>query len=116
LSEAHDAAVAGREILHKPIADLSDALSEQERVLYQGLKNGLFLKDTVQLFQLRIAFADIVAEALALELDASGGAAYLSTVGRGFARRWHEAAFIPVITPTIVQLKEALASRRKSAA
>jgi hypothetical protein len=85
-------------------------------VLYQGLKNELFLKDAALLFQLRIALADIVAEALALELQATGGTAYLSKAGRGFARRWREAAFIPVITPTLVQLKAALSGRRKSAA
>jgi alkylation response protein AidB-like acyl-CoA dehydrogenase len=116
LSEARNAAGAERQILHKPIADLSDALSEQERALYQGLKSGLFLKDPAPLFRLRIAFADIVAEALALELHATGGAAYLSKTGRGFARRWREAAFIPLITPTLVQLKAALAGRRRSAA
>ncbi len=43
---------------------------------------------------------------------ASGGRAYLSGPGRDFARRWREAAFIPVITPSIVQLKTALARHR----
>ena len=54
-----------------------------------------------------------MAETLALELDTSGGAAYLSKEGRGFARRWREAAFIPIITPTVVQLKVALAGSEK---
>jgi len=118
LSEARNAsgAGAGRQILQKPIEDLSEALSEQERVLYQGLKNGVFLKDAVLLFQLRIELADIVAKALALELHATGGTAYLSKAGRGFARRWREGAFVPLITPTLVQLKAVLAGRRKSAA
>jgi hypothetical protein len=114
LSEARNAAGAGRQILEKPLANLSDVLKQQEWELCQGLTNGRFLKDPAQLFALRIDFADTVAEALALELHATGGAAYLSKTGRGFARRWREAAFIPLITPTLVQLKTALAGRERN--
>ena len=109
LSEARKAAGTGRQILQKPIDNLSDVLKQQEWELCQGLTNGRFLRDPAQLFALRIDFADSVAEALALELQATGGAAYLSMTGQGFARRWREAAFIPLITPTLVQLKTALA-------
>ncbi len=65
------------------------------------------------LFEIRIALAEVVAEAVALELQALGGKAYLAGPGRGFARRSREAAFIPVITPSLVQLKTALAKRRE---
>jgi alkylation response protein AidB-like acyl-CoA dehydrogenase len=109
LSEARNAAGTGRQILQKPIANLSDVLKQQEWELCQGLANGRFLRDPAQLFALRIDFADTVAEALALELHATGGAAYLSKSGKGFSRRWREAAFIPLITPTVVKLQTALA-------
>ena len=39
------------------------------------------------------------------ELSASGGRAYLSQPGEGFQRRLRESAFIPVVTPSLVQLK-----------
>ena len=32
--------------------------------------------------------------------------------GDGFARRWREAAFLPIVTPSLVQLKTELAKRR----
>jgi len=35
-----------------------------------------------------------------------------SDITAGFGRRWRDAAFIPVITPSLVQLKAALAARR----
>ena len=69
-----------------------------------------------QLFEIRIALAETAAQAVALELQASGGRAYLTPQGDGFARRWREAAFVPVITPSLVQLKAALAAQLKQAA
>ena len=54
-------------------------------------------------------------EALTLELHAKGGHAYLEQEQDGFARRWREAAFIPVITPSITQLQAALARHAASA-
>jgi len=43
-----------------------------------------------------------------LELQASGGKAYLSEHGAGFARRWRESAFVPIVTPSLVQLRTEL--------
>ena len=36
----------------------------------------------------------------------------LPEAGDGFARRWREAAFLPIVTPSLVQLKTELAKRR----
>ena len=44
-------------------------------------------------------------EAVDLELLASGGRAYSRNGGLGFARRWREAAFIPIVTPSLTQLE-----------
>jgi alkylation response protein AidB-like acyl-CoA dehydrogenase len=109
LQEARSAAGTGRNIINQPIADLSSALDQQERALFEGLRQNIFHANAAALFRIRIALADIVAEAVGLELQASGGRAYLNTSGAAFARRWREAAFIPVITPSLVQLKTALA-------
>ena len=43
-----------------------------------------------------------------LELQASGGKAYLTANGSGFARRWRESAFVPIVTPSLVQLRTEL--------
>jgi alkylation response protein AidB-like acyl-CoA dehydrogenase len=114
LAEARRVA-ARRPILHQPIADLSQALSAQEDALCLGLKRGSFQGDAAPLFRIRIELAEVVAKAMALELHAAGGAAYLTQAGRGFARRWREAAFIPVITPSLIQLKTALATAQSAA-
>ncbi|WP_127090093.1 acyl-CoA dehydrogenase family protein [Aquabacter cavernae] len=116
LAEATDCAGPGRGVLAAPCTTLAAALSDQEEALTKGLRAGTFLSDPAALFRIRIALADIVAEAVGLELQASGGRAYLSGPGAGFARRWREAAFIPVITPSLVQLKSALAAQRRGAA
>jgi hypothetical protein len=44
-----------------------------------------------------------------LELQSLGGKAYVCSTQRGFARRWREAAFIPILTPSVTQLQAALA-------
>lgn len=116
LAEATAALGAGRGALAAPIAELSAALSEQERSLHAGLRSDLFRMKPGALFQIRIALADIVAQAVGLELQGAGGRAYLAAPGAEFGRRWREAAFIPIVTPTLVQLKAALAAQRSAAA
>lgn len=116
LQEAGSAVGAGRHVLRYPIAELTSSLSEQERALFDGLINGRFLADAAQLFRIRIALAEIAEAAVGLELQASGGRAYLTGAGNGFVRRWREAAFIPVVTPSLVQLKTALAVKASAPA
>ena len=116
LREACGSLGAGRHTLAEPIANLTTALAEQERNLHEGLRSGIFQGKPVLLFNIRIALADTVAEAVRLELQGTGGRAYLTAPGAGFGRRWREAAFIPVVTPSLVQLKSALAADRSSAA
>ena len=77
-----------------------------------GLRAGTYVGAAARLFELRIALAEIAQEAVTLELQASGGRAYLAKPGESFARRWREAAFVPIITPSLVQLKAALATQR----
>ena len=68
------------------------------------------------LFSLRIRLADIAAAAVQLELSASGGRAYLSVPGKGIQRRLREVAFIPLVTPSLVQLKTALVAQSQRTA
>jgi alkylation response protein AidB-like acyl-CoA dehydrogenase len=116
ISEAHKACGAGRSILAEPLAGLNQRLDKAETKLFEGVRSGIFKANAAPLFELRIALAEIVSTAVSLELQAVGGRAYLAEAGRDFARRWREAAFIPVITPSLVQLKTALQQRRDAAA
>ena len=77
-------------------------------IVAAGLRSGQFVEEAASLFQIRIELADLAAAAMQLELQASGGAAYLSKPGRDIQRRLREVAFIPLVTPSLVQLKSAL--------
>jgi alkylation response protein AidB-like acyl-CoA dehydrogenase len=97
-----------RDLLAKPVAMLTADLTAAEAALNDGLGGIRFVERPAQLFRLRIRLAEIAAEAIQLELHASGGRAYLSGLGAGFQRRQREAVFLPIITPSLVQLKLAL--------
>lgn len=116
LTETRDhIADAGRHVLNGPIVELSAAIDAQENALFEGLTSGAFAEKAAPLFKIRIALAELANASVGLELQASGGRAYLAGSGRDFARRWREAAFLPVITPSLVQLKAALADHAAQA-
>lgn len=108
LNETRSKLAKGRSVLHEPMERLAANLRAQVALLADGLRRGRFVEQAASLFEIRIALADIAAEALQLELQACGGAAYLSKPGEGTQRRLREVAFIPLITPSLVQLKTAL--------
>jgi alkylation response protein AidB-like acyl-CoA dehydrogenase len=110
LAEAKASTSGGRGVLSDPIFELGRQLDHAENSLFSGLRSRAFETKAAPLFELRIAFAEIVFAAVSLELQAAGGRAYLAGAGRDFARRWREAAFIPLVTPSLVQLKAALHS------
>ncbi len=64
------------------------------------------LAQTRQLFELRIALTRLAVDFVQLELEAKGGVAYLKPSGT--ARRLREVAFLPVLTPSLVQLETEL--------
>ena len=96
------------DLLAEPVATLTADLTAADAALIDGLAGARFVERPAQLFRLRIRLAEIAAEAIQLELYASGGRAYLSSLGAGFQRRQREAVFLPIITPSLVQLKLAL--------
>jgi len=83
-------------------------LEAKAEELKTGVAEGRFQAAAAPLFRLRIALAGIVQQAVMLELQARGGQAYLQARDGGFARRWREAAFIPIVTPSLLQLQAAL--------
>jgi alkylation response protein AidB-like acyl-CoA dehydrogenase len=94
------------------LEDTTARLSTQVSALYAGLEGGRFREAPAELFALKIALAELAQAAVGLELATSGGSAYLTDRDGGFARRWREAAFIPIVTPSVTQLEHELARRR----
>lgn len=87
--------------------------------LYTGMASGAFVTAPATQFELRIALADVVDRASRLDVQAAGGRGYLRGVdstNHGTARRVREAAFVPVVTPSLVQLKNQLAQHRRATA
>jgi alkylation response protein AidB-like acyl-CoA dehydrogenase len=87
--------------------------------LYTGMANGAFVTAPAGQFELRIALADVVDRASRLDVQAAGGRGYLRGVdnaSHGTARRVREAAFVPIVTPSLVQLKNQLAQHRRATA
>ncbi len=106
--------------LQGPRSGLLDALHAQQadlethvKTLKDGLLDGRFLAEPAALFRLRIALAEASASAVQFELQASGGKAYLTAHGSAFARRWRESAFVPIVTPSLVQLRAELQRQAK---
>ncbi|TDG02698.1 acyl-CoA dehydrogenase [Paraburkholderia guartelaensis] len=82
--------------------------------LYEGVTSGAFVAQPAAQFELRIALAVVVDAAVRLDVQAAGGRGYLrSSSTSGTARRTREAAFVPIVTPSIVQLKHQLAQARR---
>lgn len=106
----------GRSILQAPLLEQREQLERTVSELKQGLLDMRFLRQPAALFRLRIALAESAAKAVHLELQASGGEAYLSEHGSGFARRWRESAFVPIVTPSLVQLHAELQRQEQGAA
>ncbi|AJE99667.2 acyl-CoA dehydrogenase family protein [Pandoraea apista] len=97
------------------VADEATALTEQLATLRTRLKAGVaqgeFVETPARLFELRIALAGVVHNAATLEVQTGGGRGYLRGLS-GVARRQREAAFVPIVTPSLVQLKNQLAAQR----
>ena len=105
LRSAHALSTALRGPLLPRIEALQGALEQQVAELMEGVEDGRFKTMAAPLFRLRIALADTVQQAVMLELQASGGKAYLQDRDTNFARRWRESAFVPIITPSLTQLQ-----------
>lgn len=114
LQAAQQVAHFSGNILSPRILSLRSELVQRRSELLTGIDAGTFARDPQKLFRLRIALAEIVQGAAQLELEASGGRAYLQDHNRGFFRRWRESAFIPLVTPSLVQLQGELSKHRQA--
>ncbi len=108
LEEVHQHLNGRASFLEEARQVLQERLENTVGELKQGLRDGRFQSQPAALFKLRITLAESAADAVQLELQASGGKAYLNQFGEGFARRWRESAFVPIVTPSLVQLRAEL--------
>jgi len=109
LARAEAISAGSRNQLTPRVAALQAALEQAVDTLLSGVHDGRFQSQAPAMFRLRIQLAELVQQALMLELQAMGGRAYLSAEQQGFARRWRESSFIPIVTPSLTQLQSALA-------
>lgn len=59
----------------------------------------------LELLELRLRMVELAMSAVQLELQALGGRVYLRAESQGFTRRWREAAFLAVVTPTQLKME-----------
>ncbi|MBI0178448.1 acyl-CoA dehydrogenase family protein [Bartonella apis] len=98
-----------RTSLKGDIDETEKELSSLRDALIKGVNNHHFVDAPEDLFRLRISLTDWLWKAVLLELETRGGGAYLMETAEGFPRRLREASFVPIITPSVTQLKKALA-------
>ncbi|WP_369051544.1 hypothetical protein [Burkholderia gladioli] len=116
LAAAGEAGHASRGAIASEIETVRAQLSRQRDQLLNGVLDGSFLARPATLFELRIALVETVEAAVALEVQAVGGRGYLRGAdgANGTARRVREASFVPIVTPSLVQLKTQLARHRQA--
>lgn len=111
LNEVENTLASNRVILQPEWEKQKQALTKIKQQLATGLvAKDSFIQNPKSLFKLRIDIVDVVAQSVLLELQAGGGRGYLRNAGSDFIRRWREAAFLPVVTPSAVQLRLVLAA------
>jgi alkylation response protein AidB-like acyl-CoA dehydrogenase len=118
LEAVHASSPAVRAALDDDAAAVAHELDTLTRRLFDGMASGAFVGAPAALFEVRIGLAAVAEAAVRLEVQASGGRGYLRTSAgepnSGVARRAREAAFVPIVTPSLVQLKNELAAYRRS--
>ncbi|MBB5607611.1 MULTISPECIES: acyl-CoA dehydrogenase family protein [unclassified Janthinobacterium] len=108
LAQAASISAGSRNQLTPRISALQETLETAVTTLLAGVHDGRFQSQAPAMFRLRIQLAELLQQALMLELQAMGGRAYLNAEQQGFARRWRESSFIPIVTPSLTQLQAAL--------
>jgi alkylation response protein AidB-like acyl-CoA dehydrogenase len=98
------AGAATRQMLGSEAMTLETELHGMVTDLFDGIEGGDFVEKPRELFALRLLLATAVSEAINLEMLAAGSRGYLRS-GADIVRRRREAAFIPIVTPSIVQIR-----------
>jgi alkylation response protein AidB-like acyl-CoA dehydrogenase len=111
LSTIDQCGPASRAALADDATGLWKELNALSTTLFNGILDGTFVHAPARAFEVRIRLAALVDAALTLEVQASGGRGYLRAHA-GTARRSRESCFIPIITPSVIQLRGQLAQYR----
>jgi alkylation response protein AidB-like acyl-CoA dehydrogenase len=115
LAAVEAASAAARAAVADEASYLTSELAVLSQRLFDGVQHGTFLATPAALFEVRIALAALVDAVVRLEVQTTGGRGYLRGQS-GCARRTREAAFVPIVTPSVVQLKNQLAQHRQTKA
>lgn len=99
-------------LVNDQITHIQQQLEENLAALFGGLESGQFVTQARRLFEIRIALSELTQHAIQLELCSTGGKCYLIPYEDGFTRRLKESAFIPIVTPSVLQLKTELSRLR----
>ena len=99
-------------LVEQQIYEIQSNLTDLCTQLFTGLDSGVFVENAQSLFQIRISLSQLTQQAIQLELCSTGGKCYLSPYEAGFTRRLKEAAFIPIVTPSVLQLQTELSKTR----
>ena len=111
LDEVEASLNSNRSVLREEFEATRGNLLAIQDQLFAGLNDAdYFIDKPRELFQLRIDIVDVVANSLLLELQASGGRGYLKESESSFIRRWNEGVFLPIVSPSAVQLRHILAA------
>jgi alkylation response protein AidB-like acyl-CoA dehydrogenase len=105
LHSARAAIGDGPSVLLGELEPLEVQVQDFWQALSAGVDSGRLRERPPELLGLRLRMVEIASAAVQLELQALGGRAYVRGDNGGFARRWREAAFLPIVTPTLAQLK-----------
>jgi alkylation response protein AidB-like acyl-CoA dehydrogenase len=105
LRSAREALEGSRSVLLGELEALEEQVHDYWQALSTGIDSGRLREQPPELLGLRMRMVEIALDAVQLELQALGGRAYLRGESPGFTRRWREAAFLPIVTPTLAQLK-----------
>lgn len=108
LDEVKASLNSNRSVLTKEFEETAQAILQLKKSLYLGLQDDYFIEHPKELFQLRIDIVELVATSLLLELQSSGGRGYFKHSPSSFIRRWNEGVFLPIVTPSAVQLRHIL--------
>lgn len=113
LRSARSAIGASPSILLPEIAQLEQAVEAYWSALSDRIDGDAFGGRTADLFAARLEMVDLATSASGLELQALGSRAWSRASGQAFARRRREVSFLPIVTPSMVQLKTELARLRQ---
>jgi alkylation response protein AidB-like acyl-CoA dehydrogenase len=105
LRSAREALEDSRSVLLGELEAREAQVRDYWEALSTGIDSGRLRERPAELLGLRMRMVEIALDAVQLELQALGGRAYLRGESGGFTRRWREAAFLPIVTPTLAQLK-----------